>query len=69
MTEINCLPPAHTATHPPDVSAWAERFRHVAEPAGLFAPQPSVETPPGGGFRGPVRARKGARLRGVPERL
>jgi len=45
MTEINCLQTAPTATHPPDIPAWAERFRHVAEPAGLFAPEPSVARP------------------------
>ena len=41
-----------TATHPSDIPAWAERFRHVAERAGLFAPEPSVETPLGAGFEG-----------------
>ena len=59
MTEINCLQIAPTATHPYDIPAWADRFHHVAERAGLFAPEPSVETPLGAGFEGRFGPRRG----------
>ena len=57
--ETNWRSPAPTATHPPDIPAWADRFRHVAECAGLFAPEPSVERPLGAGFEGRLAPGRG----------